>query len=261
MKKILIVIIGGLMLFLPIVSVFGWSSKGHNVIASIAEEHLSIKAKKEVRKLLEGRTMVYYSSWMDEIRSNPAYAYTSPWHYANVDEGKTYETMERQHGGDVVTATLEAIEQLKNKKLPDSIRAMNLKFLIHLIGDMHCPMHAGRATDRGGNEYVVIWNKTNTNLHRLWDDLVIEGARSWNSIEWAKFIDIDMSKKQRLAIEAGEPLDWFKETVAIASDIYNNTPENEAVPQGYARKYTPVIEEQFLKAGYRLAGLLNSILK
>jgi len=261
MKKILIVLISGFMLFMPNVYVFGWGSKGHNVITNIAEKHLNVKAKKEIRKLLDGRTMVYYSTWMDEIRGNPAYAYTSTWHYANVDSGKTYGTMDRQKGGDVVTATVQAIEQLKNKNLPDSVRSMYLKFLIHLVGDMHCPMHAGRATDRGGNDYPVLWNRTKTNLHRLWDDLVIDGARSWNSIEWAEYIDIDMNKKQQLAIEAGEPLDWFNETAALAGDIYKNTPENEAVPQSYVRKYTPVIEEQFLKAGYRLAGLLNSIFK
>jgi len=261
MKKNLILFISGLMMFAHTISVFGWGTKGHNVIASIAEEHLNVKTKKEIRRLLEGRTMVYYSVWMDEIRSNPAFSYTSTWHYANVDDGKTYQTMGKQKGGDVVTATVQAIEKLKNKNLPDSIRAMNLKFLIHLVGDMHCPMHAGRATDRGGNDYSVTWNKTKTNLHSLWDNSVIDGARNWNSIEWAKFIDINMNRKQRLAIETGEPLDWFNETVALASDIYKNTPENEAIPQSYVRKYTPAIEEQFLKAGYRLAGLLNSILK
>jgi len=261
MKKILFVFFIGFMLFLPAISVFGWSSKGHNVIASIAENNLSIKAKKEVRRLLEGRTMVYYSTWMDEIRSNPAFNYTSTWHYANVDEGKTYATMERQKGGDVVTATVKAIENLKNKNLSDSIRAMNLKFLIHLVGDMHCPMHAGRATDRGGNDFAIKWKNAKANLHQLWDDLVVEGARNWNSIEWAAYTDIDMNRKQRLAIEAGEPLDWFNETVVLAKDIYKNTVENETVPQSYVRKYTPVIEDQFLKAGYRLAGLLNSIFK
>ena len=261
MKKILIVFISGFILFQQPIPIFGWAGKGHNVIASIAEAHLNVKVKKEIRKLLGGHTMVYYSTWMDEIRSNPVYAYTSPWHYANVDESKTYETMERQRDGDVVTATVQAIEQLNNKSLPDSVRSMYLKFLIHLVGDMHCPMHAGKATDRGGNDYTILWNRTKTNLHRLWDDLVIDGAKSWNSIEWAVYIDVDMDRKQRLAIEAGKPLDWFNETVALAKDIYKNTPENEAVPQSYARKYTPVIEEQFLKAGYRLAGLLNEIFK
>jgi hypothetical protein len=260
-KKSNIILIISVVLFLHYIPVFGWSHKGHEVITNIAEAHLSIKAKKEVRKLLNGRTMVYYATWMDDIRNDPAYAYTRTWHYANVDKGKTYETMERQEGGDVVTATVLSIKQLKNKNLPGSVRAMYLKFLLHLVGDMHCPMHAGRATDRGGNDYPVVWKNTRTNLHRLWDDMVIEASKDWSSIEWATYIDIDMDKKQQQAIEAGSPLDWFKETVVQASNIYDNTPENQTVPSNYVRKYTPLIEEQFLKAGYRLAGLLNSIFK
>jgi hypothetical protein len=122
-------------------------------------------------------------------------------------------------------------------------------------------MHAGRATDRGGNDYPVIWRKDTTNLHRVWDALLIDAARKWNTIEWATYIDVTMNKKQRQAIEAGNPLDWFKESVVVAKDIYDNTPENQEVPKDYVRKYTPVVENQFLKGGYRLASLLNTIFK
>jgi hypothetical protein len=68
-----------------------------------------------------------------------------------------------------------------------------------------------------------------------------------------------MDKKQRQAIEAGKPIDWFKETVDLAGEIYDNTPENQEVPRNYVKVYTPVIEEQFFRAGYRLASLLNRI--
>jgi hypothetical protein len=205
--------------------------------------------------------MVYFSTWMDEIRSDSTYAYTSTWHYANVDEGKTYETMDKEPKGDVITATLLSVSQLKNKNLPDSVRSMYLKFLIHLIGDMHCPMHAGRLTDRGGNGFPVKWKGTDTNLHSLWDTYIIEDARNWSSIEWSSYIDIAMNRKQRKAIQAGAPLDWFEDTVVYAKDIYENTGRNQTLTQSYARKYTPLLEDQFLKAGYRLAGLLNAIFK
>ena len=261
MKKITIVLISTFILFAHCIPVLGWGGKGHYVIAGIAEMHLNNKAKKEVQRLLGGRTMVYYSTWMDEIRSDSAYGHTRTWHYANVDEGKTYETMKKEPNGDVITATLLSISQLKNKNQPDSIRSMYLKLLIHLIADMHCLMHAGRNTDRGGNNYLVKWKNTSTNLHYIWDVTVIDEARNWNSIEWVKYTDIGMSRRQRQAIEAGTPLDWFNETVALAKDVYKNTPENQTVPQSYVRKYTPVIEEQFLKAGYRLAYLLNTIFK
>lgn len=259
MKKSSIKSVGGFILFLYCLPCFGWGSKGHEVIANIAEAHLSKRAKKEVRRLLEGHAPAYYSVWMDEIRSDSTYAYTYTWHYANVDKGEIYETQDKQPGGDVVTAVTLSVNQLKNRNQPDSVRSMYLKFLIHLAGDMHCPMHAGRAGDRGGNDYPVIWKKEKTNLHRLWDDLLITGAKNWGSLEWATYINMDMSKNRQKAIKAGTPLDWFNETVALADGIYENTPKDEEVPQTYVRKYTPVIEEQFIKAGYRLAGLLNSL--
>ena len=241
--------------------IFGWGAKGHHIIAGIAEAHLNKKAKKEVRKLLDGHTMVYFSVWMDEIRSDSAYTYTSTWHYANVDEGETYETMTKEPKGDVITATIMSINQLKDKSLPDSVRSMYLKFLIHLIGDMHCPMHAGRLSDRGGNDFPLTWKGATTNLHSYWDTSVIEDARNWSSLEWSSYIDKTMNKKQRRAIVAGKPLDWFEDTVMYAKDIYDNTKKNATLTQTYARKYTPLIEGQFLKSGYRLAALLNDIFK
>ena len=261
MKKNSIKLITGIMLFIYCIPAFGWGGKGHYVIAGIAEAHLSKKAKREVRKLLDGHTMAYFSTWMDELRSDSTYAFSYTWHYANVDEGQTYETMDKEPAGDVVTATILSIEQLKNKNLPDSVRSMYLKFLIHLLGDMHCPMHAGRLSDRGGNSFPVVWKGEKTNLHRYWDSSVLDDARIWSSIEWSTYIDVVMKKKQQRTIQTGEPLDWFNETVAYAEDIYNNTQHNETLTYLYARKYTPSIEDQFLKAGYRLAGLLNKIFK
>ena len=250
-----------MMLCMNCTHVFGWGAKGHYVIAGIAEAHLSGKAKNEVRKLLDGHTMVYFSTWMDDIRSDTAYVFANTWHYANVDEGFMYETMTKEPNGDVITATALSISQLKDKNLPDSVRSMYLKILIHLIGDMHCPMHAGRLSDRGGNDFPVKWKGVNTNLHRIWDTSVIEDARNWSSIEWSTYIDVVLNRKQRQAVQAGEPLDWFEDTVVYAKEIYANTQPNENLTQMYARKYTPLIEEQFLKAGYRLAGLLNVIFK
>ena len=259
-KKPFILLLAGMILCMNCMPVFGWGAKGHYIVADIAEKHLNRKAKKEVRKLLGGHTMVYYSTWMDDIRGDTTYAFVTTWHYANVDEGFTYATMKKEPNGDVITATILSINQLKNKSLPDSVRSMYLKFLIHLIADMHCPMHAGRLSDRGGNGFPVKWKTTNTNLHSVWDNSVLEDARSWTSIEWSTYIDVAMKKKQRQAIQSGTPLDWFEDTVAYAKDIYENTKQNETLTYLYARKYTPLLEDQFLKAGYRLAGLLNAIL-
>ena len=87
---------------------YGWGAKGHDIVAAIAEQNLTKKAKKEINKLLGGKSIVYYSSWMDNIQNSPywkdGYYKTKTWHYANVDKGHTYETMSKNENGDVVTA-------------------------------------------------------------------------------------------------------------------------------------------------------------
>ena len=93
-------------LLLSSISAFGWGPKGHDVVAAIAEQHLTKKAKKAIDKILDGKSIVYYSSWMDNIQNSPYWEYgynkTKTWHYANVDEGLTYQTMTKNPDGDVV---------------------------------------------------------------------------------------------------------------------------------------------------------------
>ena len=162
---------------------FGWGQKGHDVVASIAENHLTRKTRKALDKLLDGKSIVYYSSWMDNIQNSPywenGYNKTKTWHYANVDKGHTYQTMTRNEKGDVITGlemiTKEMTENYKN--LTDSMKVDYVKMIVHMVGDLHCPMHAGRLSDRGGNGTKVKWFGQPTNLHSVWDSKMIDSAR------------------------------------------------------------------------------------
>ena len=141
---------------------YGWGAKGHDIVAAIAEQNLTKKAKKEINKLLGGKSIVYYSSWMDNIQNSPywkdGYYKTKTWHYDNVDKGHTYETMSKNENGDVVTA-LEMLSKeltVNYDNLTDSMKVDYLKMIVHLVGDLHCPMHAGRLSYRGGNKCKVM---------------------------------------------------------------------------------------------------------
>jgi hypothetical protein len=203
------------LLFLPL-QVFAWGGKAHDVIARIAEQNLTPKANAEVSRLLNGKTMVYYAMWMDNIRSDSAYDFTSTWHYANVDSGYAYASMPKNETGDVLTATELAIRNIKSETATDSVKTMYLKFLIHLIGEIHCPMHAGRANDRGGNDYPVIWFRDTINLHSLWDFHFLERARDWSYTEWAVNLTADKTPNDIARMQQGTPTEWFLETVALA---------------------------------------------
>jgi hypothetical protein len=256
MKKISILVVG---LFLT-TQLSAWGYKGHYIIAEIAERSLSPETKAQVNQLLNGRKMTYWADWMDKVRSDSTYDFTRTWHFANVDSGQTYESMLKVETGDVVTATKLAIEMVQSKAENDSIRTMYLKFLIHLVGDLHCPVHAGRATDRGGNLHRISWFGRETNLHVLWDGQIIESARDGSSYtEWADNLMAGVTAERIAEIQNGTILDWFNQTVKTAAYIYSVTPQNQNFSYQYIYANDFILEEQLTLAGYRLAYVLNTI--
>lgn len=267
MKKITFALMCALM-FLGNISVFGWGPEGHDVVAAIAEQHLTKKAKKAINELLDGKSIVYYSSWMDSIQNSPewenGYNKTKTWHYGNVDKGLTYQTMTKNPDGDVVTglelATRELTENYDN--LTDSMRVDYLKMIIHMVGDLHCPMHAGRLTDRGGNDMRVRWFGQNTNLHSVWDSKMINAARKWSCTEWVNQLD-RTDKKFKKSVMCGTYEEWFTDTVTYAASIYDyveslNT-ENPNLSYKFVYDFSPLLEDRLLVGGYRLAYVLNTI--
>ena len=188
----------------------------------------------------------------------PEYAYSKTWHYLNIDEGETLESMSRNPGGDVLTAVTRLTEKLKSGRLTPEEETLSLKMLIHLVGDMHCPMHLGRLSDLGGNKRPVRFFGRDTNLHSVWDTNIPEAVHKWSYSEWQQQID-RLTDEEAAQIAAGEPADWVKETHEICKEIYGFTPEGTDISYDYLFKYTPVVERQFLRGGHRLARLLNEI--
>ena len=130
---------------------YSWGQKGHDVTCAIAQKHLTRKAEKKISAILDGKSIVYWANWMDNASHTPEYQYTSTWHYKNIDADETFETAQINKDGDVLIAVNEQIAALKSGKLNKEEQALALKFLVHLVGDMHCPMHMGHKSDKGGN--------------------------------------------------------------------------------------------------------------
>ena len=256
MKKL---IVFSIMLSMALPS-FGWGQKGHDVTAYVAECNLKNCVRKKVQRLLGNHSLVYYANWMDTASHTEEYAYTSTWHYANVDEGCTYETMEKLPSGDVITAVNDLAAKLKGGNLDPETEKVCLMMLIHLVGDLHCPMHAGRRTDRGGNNVQVKFFNSPRKLHGIWDTDIVESSHKWGYIDWEHQIN-RADRKTKKAIAEGTPLEWFNETHLIAEQIYRDTPADTVVSYDYIAKYSPVVEQQLLRGGIRLARLLNEIYK
>lgn len=238
---------------------FAWGPKGHAVIADIASHHISDRVAEKVDKVLMGETMVDVSSWMDGIRKIPKYEHTYTWHFVNVDEGYTYETMPKEPKGDVYTQLNHVVERLKSGTLSAEDQRDYLRYLIHMVGDMHCPMHAGHRSDLGGNTVPVKWFGAPTNLHSIWDSKLVDSCRPWSYSEWTANIDRNLTKEDIARITDPSIRQWMQETLDLCPKIYADTPAEGNYSYDYCDKYTPVVKQQFLKGGLRLAKLLNEI--
>lgn len=237
-----------------------WGQKGHDVTCAIAQRHLSKSAQAHISEVFDGKSLVYWANWLDNASHTPAFAYTKTWHYKNIDADETYETAAQNPSGDVITAINAQVEALKSGKLNKEAEAIALRMLVHLVGDLHCPMHMGHKSDLGGNKWQVQYFRSGKNLHGIFDTDIVEGAHKWTHSEWAEEIDIASPAKVK-AISEGSVEDWGKETYEVCKKVYETTPEGSKLSYDYVNEWAPVIEEQFLKGGIRLAAILNEIYK
>ncbi|MCM1004980.1 MAG: S1/P1 nuclease [Prevotella sp.] len=233
---------------------FGWGQKGHDTVVHIAERHLTPRTAAAIDSLLKGQSLVYWANWLDNASHTPEYDYSRTWHYKNIDADETYDKSFVNPKGDILRAIDEQSAKLGKG---DENEALALKMVIHLMGDLHQPMHMGRYKDRGGNNHNIKFFERDTNLHSVWDTNLVETGHKWSYSEWAEQIDRAPEDLQSLLIE-GTVTDWGRETYEIAKEIYSTTPEGTVVSYDYIANWMPVIEQQFLKGGLRLAHILNS---
>ncbi len=237
-----------------------WGQKGHDVTCAIAQRHLSRKAQKQINEIFDGKSIVYWANWLDNASHTPEYAYTKTWHYKNIDADETYDTAWQNENGDVLTAIEALTKALKSGTLNKDQAAVDLRMLVHLVGDLHCPMHMGHKSDRGGNNWQVQFFNSGRNLHGIWDSDILESAHKWTHSEWADEIDTADRAEIRL-ITSGTPYEWGRETFQAARTIYEEIPVGSKLSYDDVAHWTPLIEQQLLKGGLRLAAILNDIFR
>ncbi len=234
-----------------------WGKTGHRVTGEIAQRYLSRKAKKTVYKLLQGQTLAEVSNYADDIKSDSRYRSYSPWHYVNFPADKEYREVEPNPAGDIVQAIQICISVLKDPASSDADKVFHLKLLVHFLGDVHQPMHTGRAEDRGGNDIQIRWFDQGSNLHRLWDsDMIDKYQMSYT--ELANKLP-QLPKKSVRELQSGDIYSWVEETQEITNRIYDSVDVGQELGYAYSYEYWPVVEKQLLVGGIRLAGILNEI--
>jgi len=249
-----------LFLLLPLLS-FGntvWGRRGHRVTGHIAEKHLSHKAKKAIKTLLDGHSLAYVSTYADEIKADRAFWGYSPWHYVNYPLDQTYAESEKSSSGDLITGIDQCKRILLDRNASLNDKVFHLKLLVHLMGDLHQPMHVSRSEDRGGNDIQVQWFDEGTNLHRLWDTNLLE-TYGMGFHELGDELNRSTSKKMRKQIQDGDMVSWLEESHALAKEVYGSVEVGEKLSYGYSYRYNEVLFDCLKKAGFRLARVLNDI--
>lgn len=249
-----------LLLLVPCLS-FGnllWGKKGHRVTGHIAEKHLSRKAKKAIKELLDGHSLAFVSTYADEIKSDRSYSKYTPWHYVNYPLDATYNSSEKSEFGDIVQAIDHCVMVLKDEDASKEDKIFYLKMLVHFVGDLHQPLHAGRGEDRGGNDIQVQWFNDGTNLHRLWDTNLLE-SYGMSFYELGDELNRSTTKKERKQLMDGNVIGWVEESHVLAKDIYNSAQKGEKLRYEYSYNWNPILFEQLKKGGFRLAKVLNDI--
>ncbi len=253
---------------------FGWGRMGHASIAQIAENHLSRKASQTISKYLNGESIVAYASYPDDYRQEHLIdvgfepsnsSRITVWGHsfqANAD-GSLFHG--ERKGDMYVKNCVWRLEEVINrfekehKNMTDSARIVSLAFIVHLVGDIHCPRHVRYEDEPTSGGYMITFGGKTMKNHSFWDTPSLVSFHPWGFSDIAKLLD-RCSKQEIAAICQGDVYTWAEEN-ARGSRFTIEVKEGDTITGAYARDHRPYVEGQIRKAGYRLASVLNRICK
>lgn len=238
-----------------------WGMTGHRVVGQIADYYLTSKARKAVRGILGSESMAMASNWPDFIKSDTTFNYLTPWHYVNLDAGLdqqgVYQFLNAAKTPNVFNKIPEMIAVLKNAQSTADQKRMAMRMLIHMVGDLHQPMHTARKEDLGGNKINVSWFGQRSNLHKVWD----EGLVDYQQLSYTEYAEaINHPTKEQIALWSGTSLqDCVYESYMICNKIYDGVKPDDKLSYRYNFDYVDIVNQQLLKGGVRLAKMINDI--
>lgn len=241
-----------------------WGDIGHRIVAELAWRQLDPGARAEVQRLLTADgddSLPDVASWPDHLRNDPAHEAlgkaTGPLHYVNFPTNCRYDGPADASTRNVMGGLAKYVAILGDRHRSDAERAEALKFVVHFVGDVHQPLHAGNRDDKGGNEYQVQFDGKGSNLHRVWDSQMLYTA----DLKWNVYADkLAAEGPVKLPRATGNPyVQWAEESCAIVArpGFY---PNGHKIAPAYVATYLPVAETRLREAGRRLADLLNKTL-
>jgi hypothetical protein len=249
-----------------------WGKTGHRVVAAIADTQLSGLARAHIEQILEpGESLDEAANWPDEMKSAPGTFWqktATPWHYVTLN-GIVYDHAPPE--GDALDALDRFTKVLKDPLGSLADKQLALRFIVHLVGDFHQPLHNGKCCDRGGNEVKVNFFGKPSNLHTVWDTQMVDNEQL-SFTELAAKLARHISPADVVKWWDINPRDWTSESAEIRDTLYPapaRLAKGKTLKKGeqllpdisydYVFKFQPVMERRLSQGGVRLAAYLNAI--
>jgi hypothetical protein len=247
-----------------------WGPVGHRIAGDLAEQKLCPAARTKVKSLGGGESLAELGNWADEIRDEPQWKSSRPWHYmdlpdlppgAGLAEARAaIEKLAHPRDGDVLEALARFSKVLVDPKKPSAERAEALRFVVHFVVDIHQPLHIGRPSDHGGNDVQVVFGKKGpVTLHHFWDTEVLPSRGP--SAKMKHWLEADLAALP--AERANDPpAEWAAESLLLRATVYGFRPAAHGpvtLDDSYVRSAQKIADERLVLAGARLATTLNTI--
>jgi len=257
MKRTIIAVIAALTISS---SSFGWSFTGHDAVAYIAECNLKPEVKALMDKYLDGKSIVYYSTYIDMMRfieeyqtTHLKYAHTARYH---ADFTPVLDEKDGPNAMVQIPRTIERLSGGKFKEMEKEEVALCIKYLVHAVGDIHCPGHIRIEGLKYGDGTKVVFYGEKTSYHGVWDNALITFIHPWNYMEYNHQLG-NLTAEQKAEVTAGTVVDWGREMAEYVRPVYDWIFPNCELDKPFIYKAYPIADRCIQLAGYRLAKVLN----
>lgn len=274
-RVIRIMAVGVLLLGITTQQSWAWGHEGHRLTALVAEQYLTPETKLQIAELLQAdsagkETLADIAPWADSYRTD--HPETERWHFVDIPQDAQFDRSRdcpvsekdpKSPWRDCVTDRILYFEgRLGDSSLSERERAVALKFVVHLIGDVHQPFHA-LGDDRGGNGISVTFlgstmcGTYSCNLHGVWDDAMIENQRL-SEQKYADRLLQEIKDNHWERLDGGAPTTWANISHHYAVDAM--APNGAVITREYVSEETKIVDAELALAGLRMARVLNRIL-
>lgn len=238
-------------------SVQAWGSTGHRITGAIAERHLTDRARVGVQSILGSETLAEASTWPDFMRQSPDpfWRTAGAFHSVEVPEGQAYSGQTAPPQGDAVEALTNFAAIVRDETAPLAQRQLALRFIVHIVGDLHAPLHACSGLDHCGGDVAVQFFGRSTNLHMLWDEDMIDHERLSYS-EWADWLNTPLTEADVRRLWQADPAVWIAESVGVRPSVYPGEVFDSKI---YRFQHRPLLERRLSEAGVRIAAYLDAL--